>query len=585
MDARYKKIRNICEGLNYESGKTSQEYLFTICAVDLFYYNNNIGQIDIKSGFVDGKGDGGIDFIFSDFDTMKLVQGKSSSNISIEDVKNVFYKMIETITNFDEKNYNMYSKPLINTYLNAYDDLNDNKNLELVLFTQTTFDEKMKKQIEDFTKSDQVNGYDIFVYDKNDFELRDAILEQGDLVSEDFLLLSETSNSLKYGENGLIVNISALSLKHLYEKHGQNGLFSYNLREHISQKSVDEGIEKTIKEDKDNFWFYNNGITIGCKDFSVDGYKMKIFNFSIINGAQTTTNIGKSKLIDEKYDFALPCKIVKANINISTDSAFIAKISETSNSQKPIKARDLKSNAPEQKMLQNNARKNTYPLSIEIKRGVKPVYNRSVEKWQRVTNEYVGQLIYACILQKPGPARNAKTMMFASNKAYKQVFLRKHDYNTLYDLVRLGDIYTDYCNKFTEENSDIDLIAIAKNGKLTVLSILLYLYKKEKKLLNDSNSDQLHKDNIIGLLITDYKNDDLEEKLYNLFDYIIKTLNRIYEMKKESLKLTSYSNFFKSETIYDDIILREFDSLDNWDQGKISEFLKVFDNKKIEITI
>lgn len=585
MNARYNKIRNMCEGLNYESVKTSREYLFTICAVDLFYYNNNIGQIDIKSGFVDGKGDGGIDFIFSDFDTMKLVQGKSSSNLSVEEVKNVFHKMIETTTNFDEKNYNMYSKTLINTYLNAYDDLNDNKNLELILFTQTTFDEKMKKQIEDFTKSDLVNGYDIFVYDKNDIELRDAILEQGDLVSEDFLLLSETNNSLKYGENGLIVNINALSLKHLYEKHGQNGLFSYNLREHISQKSVDEGIEKTIKEDKDNFWFYNNGITIGCNDFSVDGYKMKIFDFSIINGAQTTTNIGKSKLIDEKYNFSLPCKIVKTNNNISTDSEFIAKISETSNSQKPIKARDLKSNAPEQKRLQNNAINNTYPLSIEIKRGVKPSRYKSVEKWQRVTNEYIGQLIYACILQKPGPARNAKTMMFASNKAYKQVFLRKHDYNTLYDLVKLGNIYTDYCIKFTEKNLDIDLIAIAKNGKLTVLSILLYLYKKEKKLLNNSNSDQLHKDNIIGLLITDYKNDDLEEKLYNLFDFIIKTLNRIYEMKKESLKLTSYSNFFKSETIYDDIILKEFDSLDSWDQEKISEFLKVFDNKKIEITI
>ena len=32
---------------------------------------------------------------------------------------------------------------------------------------------------------------------------------------------------------------------------------------------------------------------------------MKLYNFSIINGAQTTTKIGKNKLIDEEHDLHL----------------------------------------------------------------------------------------------------------------------------------------------------------------------------------------------------------------------------------------------------------------------------------------
>ena len=61
------KILEMCKNLNFPQGKLSDEYLFTIKAVDLFYYKKNIGQIDIKMGFTDGSNDGGIDFVYSDY--------------------------------------------------------------------------------------------------------------------------------------------------------------------------------------------------------------------------------------------------------------------------------------------------------------------------------------------------------------------------------------------------------------------------------------------------------------------------------------------------------------------------------------
>lgn len=580
------KIVQMCKNLNIADGKMTDEFLFTINAVDLFYYKKNIGQVDIKTGFTDGANDGGIDFIYADGETMYLVQGKSSEDLSIENVKNVFRKILETIQNFDEKNFDHYSSVLKSAYINAYDDLSDEKNVEIVLFTNKIITETMRKQIKEFQNSSEIKDYKITVYDLNDIQLKEAILEQeSDLIDFDYIdikLNDDQKNCLSYGEDGMIVNVKASSIKRLYTKYGTKGLFSYNLREHISQKNVDDGIDSTIKNERDNFWFYNNGITIGCQDFNPDGNRIKLYGFSIINGAQTTTKLGKSKLISEKEDFVLVCKIIRAERNDKEelDEGFIGKISETSNSQKPIKQRDLKANAREQKLLQNlSANNGKFNLAIEIKRGVKPKNYKKVEKWQRVTNEYVGQLIYACLLQKPGPARNSKNTMFSSSKLYNQIFMRKHDYNTLYDLVRIGNVYDDFLADYTTKTDDLDLIAVAKNGKLTVLAVLLYLYKKQQGIVNNYLSEQVHKDNITGFLVTDYVGDDLDEKLIELFTYIIRRLKDLYETKKESMKITSYSNFFKSEVVYD-IILKVFDELDNWDTQKINEYMQVFVKKK-----
>lgn len=580
-DGNVDKIRKMCKNLNLSEGKITDEYLFTLDAVDLFYYKNNIGQRDIKSGFVDGPNDGGIDFIYSDSESMSLIQGKSSENLSVEDIKNIYNKMYETVLNFDDKKYEKYSKALVSAYLNAYDEMGDGSNIEFVIFTRTKLSNENRKEIGEYCENPPLNNFTLQLLDISDIEKKRAILfQQQGLIPEDFISLCEPKNMLKYGDNGIIVNINATSLKRLYDKYSSIGLFSYNLREHISQKSVDDGIDKTIKEEREKFWFYNNGITIGCEDYIPDGTKLKLYNFSIINGAQTTTKIGQSKIIRDDHDFALVCKVVRAKNSFEEDGDFIGKISEASNSQKPIKPRDIKANAIEQKLLQQKSACNKLPLSIEIKRGVRPKNYKKVEKWQRVSNEYIAQLIYACIFQKPGAARNSKNKIFSTERIYNQIFRRSHDYNTLYDLVYLGEKYNNFADDYVAQTNDVNRIAAVKNGKYIVLAVALYMYKKETGILNDASSDQLHKDNISGLLISNYPDDDLDKRLNALFGFIIRQVSSLYEKKQQSLKLTSFSNFFKQEYFYDEVILREFDNLDTYDQEKLSSFMTVFTKKK-----
>ena len=157
--------------------------------------------------------------------------------------------------------------------------------------------------------------------------------------------------------------------------------------------------------------------------------------------------------------------------------------------------------------------------------------------------------------------------------------MREHDYDCLYDLVRLGNIYDTFLEQDT--NMDIEKSALARNGKFTVLATLLYLYKKSKGIVDCATSDALHKDNIKGLLITDYPGDDLDERLYEFFAFIIREIHRLYEQKKNSEKITSYSNFFKSEKLYE-MILINFDELekDKYDKDKIAHHLEVFTKKK-----
>lgn len=560
----------------------SEEYLFTLYAVDLFFYKNNIGEIDIKRGFVDGTNDGGIDFIYSDNETLYLIQGKSSNSLSMDDIKNVFHKMFETVDNFDKKKYDKYSALLKSIYINAYDDLTEDKNIEFVLFTNTRLNERVKNQIAEFSKSETLQRYTIAVYDYNDIEYREACITQdSDLIKEGSIdiYLESNKNMLCYGKDGLIVSTKASSIKKLYDKFAKIGLFSYNLREHITQKTVDDAIDKTIKEDRNNFWFYNNGITIACNDFIIDGNKIKLYGFSIINGAQTTTKVGKSRSVNEKTDFAIVCKIVRAKGTVDNDDEFISKISEASNSQKPIRARDLKANASEQKILQMRCAKNgERSLAIEIKRGVKPKNYNKVERWQRITNEFIGQLIYACLLQRPGPARNGKHHIFSSEKIYSLVFRCPYNCDTLYDLVCLNNYYEQFSQKKLATESDIDNISIINNGKLTVLAVVTYLYKKYKNIVDNRFSENLHNYNIQGTIISRYKKDDLEDKIYGMFTFIVRELKRLYESKKEILKITSCSNFFKSEPIYDEVILEDFDNLDEWDQDKLANYMTIFDS-------
>lgn len=74
-------------------------------------------------------------------------------------------------------------------------------------------------------------------------------------------------------------------------------LFEENIREYLGNKGINNGIIKTLKskEDRNKFFYYNNGITIICestgKKNTIGKYSIELYKPQIVNGCQTMNSI------------------------------------------------------------------------------------------------------------------------------------------------------------------------------------------------------------------------------------------------------------------------------------------------------
>lgn len=186
--------------------------------------------------------------------------------------------------------------------------------------------------------------------------------------------------------------------------YGYRGLFSQNLRYYVKSAKVDENIIESMQEHPDNFWYFNNGIILICEDYLISETSIILRKFSIINGGQTTKLIGETEF---NKDFFLQCKIIK-NKYLDEDERleFISDVAEASNTQKPIKNKDLIANRIEQRLLKKQmANEGVY---CQIKRGEKINKKLYPNAWQNTTNEELGQFLLSFVYQKPGTARGSK---------------------------------------------------------------------------------------------------------------------------------------------------------------------------------
>lgn len=87
------------------------------------------------------------------------------------------------------------------------------------------------------------------------------------------------------------------SLVNTYEKFGQK-LFEQNVRTFLQFRGgVNKGLRNTIEHKPEMFFAYNNGITATASHIELDVNQniIKIVNFQIVNGGQTTSSIYAAK--------------------------------------------------------------------------------------------------------------------------------------------------------------------------------------------------------------------------------------------------------------------------------------------------
>lgn len=125
-------------------------------------------------------------------------------------------------------------------------------------------------------------------------------------------------------------------------------LFSKNIRQMLGATEVNDEVRSTLEKCPDNFWFFNNGITLVAdtiRKSMVGGNgrdigSFKVTNVSIVNGAQTVSVIGKFKLEGGRNleRVRVPIRLISLE---DTDSNFGANVTKTNNRQNRIENRDF----------------------------------------------------------------------------------------------------------------------------------------------------------------------------------------------------------------------------------------------------
>lgn len=416
-------------------------------------------------------------------------------------------------------------------------------------------------------------------------------------VEKGYFILEKENNYLVYGkEKSLITNVTAKSLKDNYKQYGKTGLFAMNLRFYIKNAKVDSGLELSIKEKGDIFWYLNNGIIIVCDDYKIKNNIIHLKNYSIVNGGQTTRMIGET---DFESDFSISCKIIKNTYQDKRAKyGFVSEIAAASNTQKPIKATDIIANRVEQRLLKSQLEGAN--IFVQIKRGELPINPKEnyPEPWQKTKNEEIAQLVYSGIYQKPGVSRNNKESLFSNKEKYNTIFGETYETLLLKDLLFIRSYYKKWQKKVqdeeklvTEDTNTIEYSRIrqglVKNGLFYTVSMIMLLAKLyfSPQLLkeissNDDNFEKvkyLYSQNSFDHRIFSKDYSALSVDIFRLFEYVLsKYFIPAFQMAREYKPDLAYSNYTKMDNSYSFIakqIIQDFERED-----KSERLTEIIDN-------
>ena len=475
----------------------TNEHIFSALCIKANLYKNPaliLNEKDFNDMIVDGQYDGGVDILLTDpnSDSSDLIIGQSKfyTTITAEDVMNALTKMALFYKDMQQGRYEQVNTTVQRRFLSLYSELGDESKIHFVFYTsapqsrinRANLERKFQEQ---FSNS---NNIEVSIYFGKDIE--DEIKESESrrpTVEIGKIRIDEANNYLLYGEDAAIVNVSAFSVKKLYAQHTID-LLSRNLRYHIAGRDIDKGIEDTIQNNPESFWLKNNGITIVCDNFSIDGREVRLWNFSIINGGQTTYMLHKSRYITEHNDLYLPCKIIKtAGETEDEKNEFSLSIAKATNTQKPIKPVDLKANSPEQVRFVQSMRE--VGIFYQTKRG-ETVPKPFREAYLNTALLEVGKLCLAGIFQLPCTSRTKPSSLYLP-RYYEKIFggNQMQIAHLCKELLYIDYYFRNsYQKKFDRENASMpdanDRIAFAHNARTLCIAFVAFASRINQKNLD-----------------------------------------------------------------------------------------------------
>lgn len=199
-----------------------------------------------------------------------------------------------------------------------------------------------------------------------------------------------------------LVVVPGIVLADLYNDYGAR-LLEQNVRSFLQARGgVNRGIRKTIMDEPEYFFSYNNGITATATQIDTtqaDGTLRitKLIDLQIVNGGQTTASLARAKIKDN-VDLSKIFVQMKLSIINSDDieDDLIGKISQYANTQNKVNASDLSANHPYHIKLEELSRKIWAPPVPSQHRETQWFYERSRGQYneQMLKEGRMGKLKY-----------------------------------------------------------------------------------------------------------------------------------------------------------------------------------------------
>jgi hypothetical protein len=145
----------------------------------------------------------------------------------------------------------------------------------------------------------------------------------------------------------------------LIDLHNNNpkALYEKNIRYYLgsSKSEINKGIQKTLSNEPESFFYLNNGVTALCnivdaKDKRANTRRLKVRGLSIINGAQTIASAAELINSENPPDIS-QAKVMFTLILASTDGTFGPKVTKARNSQNAVTTSNFASQDPQQERL------------------------------------------------------------------------------------------------------------------------------------------------------------------------------------------------------------------------------------------
>lgn len=256
---------------------------------------------------VDGHDDGGIDAIYFDSltDTLFIVQSKWSGNGGSSFDEGSAAKFVNGVKRILGAEFSHFNQKVVAKAPEIRELLYSDRDVRIRLITIHTAKQSIGPHVRrvidlfvnelndpvhvaDHIDVDQAGVYDLITAESRDSKIKlQAVLNDWGFIDRPYLAY--------YGR----VSVDQIVQ---WWNDNQNKLFSQNLRLYYQNSTVNDALRKTLGEGPENFWYFNNGITI-IADKVQKGLAgtpaHKFANFtcegaSIVNGAQTVGTIGSS---------------------------------------------------------------------------------------------------------------------------------------------------------------------------------------------------------------------------------------------------------------------------------------------------